>query len=100
MDCEFKRKNQGLCSDEGMCGRFSKCEAKEESKSDWVRIEDEFPEDEVGVIAYTVYGNFELVFYDKFCDEWKIYLVGDFFPDEITHWMSLPEPPKQHNESG
>lgn len=64
----------------------------------WISVEDKLPENNVAVLAY--------------CEKTKKYFVGNTIPhyywrhegakgamytvtSKVTHWMPLPEPPKE-----
>lgn len=64
----------------------------------WISVKDEMPNDERSFLVYCVY---------HACKECDVAYLGDDdrFLDEkyntplpVTHWMSLPEPPKEPSE--
>jgi Protein of unknown function (DUF551) len=64
--------------------------------SEWISVKDRLPEesqdalafDDCGVIHMAIYSPEGLV-YRWHCDTYGLY------PHEVTHWMPLPEPPKE-----
>jgi hypothetical protein len=70
-----------------------------ELENQWISVEDRLPESFKAVLiyqpamGYTLLGSFERASH-KFRD-----VVGNsFYKDDITHWMLLPEPPKEQGE--
>ena len=66
-------------------------------KQEWVSVEDRLPEHEKEVLFYS-YGDYFAGFYCHCEKEW--YFGSEKNPHEysrtpITHWMPLPEPPKE-----
>ena len=62
----------------------------------WISVEDDRP---ANVIApYLVYAYHRIYVadwsYDKWTDNWWFYVDGEHEPG-VTHWMPLPEPPKE-----
>lgn len=57
--------------------------------SQWIRCEDSMPQDSETVLIMT--GYMQTAFWDG--DMW---VWGDesWWPDVVTHWMPLPEPPE------
>jgi hypothetical protein len=55
--------------------------------NEWISVKDRLPKKYGVVLAFTEYGDTNAVYYyvDK---SWG-------HPDEITHWMPLPEPPNE-----
>ena len=55
--------------------------------SEWISAKDKLPEKYGPVFAFTEYGDTDGVYF---------YSDGSWgHPDKITHWMPLPEPPKE-----
>lgn len=64
---------------------------QELKKYEWVSVKDRLPEKDGFYLAwYTFKGNGHTrdIFY---------YNCGSPMPSAITHWMALPEPPKENN---
>lgn len=63
----------------------------------WISVEDKFPNDRERVIVYTVEERVLEMKFDKRHERWGrldidgMQLFGKSF---VTHWMPLPEPPK------
>ena len=59
-------------------------------KIEWISVEDALPKPYESVIYY----GRETTGFDYMTDDgkWRISTGAD--PDEVTHWMPLPEPPK------
>lgn len=62
--------------------------------SEWISVEDELPEKPRNYLVYVPPFYINVVFYNGY--EW---VVDEdeycFHGSEITHWMFLPEPPKE-----
>ena len=68
---------------------------------EWISVKDRMPNMDVDVLTYFRWGAFEIGRFDKDPDSleyrWKFEdfnLYGDDMQD-ITNWMTLPEPPKE-----
>lgn len=65
----------------------------------WIPVEERLPEAECGesdsVLAITELGTMHVVYFDGGC--W-CKPTGEVFPHNVTHWMPLPEPPKEEKE--
>ena len=64
---------------------------------EWISVADRLPGTNVGVLVYTprlknIFGAFY-----KVDGKWEIfsYRGGEILNDEVTHWMPLPEQPKE-----
>ena len=64
---------------------------------EWISVKDRLPRTNVGVLVYTprlknIFGAFY-----KVDGKWEIfsYRGGEILNDEVTHWMPLPEQPKE-----
>ena len=67
---------------------------------EWISVKDRLPITNVGVLVYTPrLKNIFEVFY-KLDGKWEIfsYRGGEILNDEVTHWMPLPEPPKEDDD--
>ena len=67
----------------------------------WISVEDRLPEKYEEVLVFALYGRswrpmigwLGDFFEDK---EWHVLTSqGEFCPSDVTHWMPLPEPPKE-----
>ena len=60
---------------------------------EWISVKDRLPDDEENVLAF-VFGEAEVCCLKNgvWRNEWMKFYDGD-----ITHWMPLPEPPKEEN---
>lgn len=58
-------------------------------KRQWVSVKDRLPEREDDYLVYFDDGFIAITFYKK--NGWELWADGD----EPTHWMKLPEPPKE-----
>lgn len=62
--------------------------------SKWVKRRKRLPKDGQKVLCYTVGGFYGLYTWRSKEDAWED--DGQFyFPELVTHWMELPEPPKE-----
>lgn len=70
---------------------FEACQlaADELRKRQWISVKDRLPEDENDYLVYFDDGFIAITFYKK--NGWELWADGD----EPTHWMKLPEPPKE-----
>ena len=55
---------------------------------EWVSCDKALPEEGVSVLVYCADSQ-EIAVDCWWCDEWHM------FGEEVTHWMPLPEPPKE-----
>ena len=68
-------------------------EPADASASPWHRVEDELPDDSRDVIILTASG---IVGDGSFIrPNWYQWYSGGGLPVDVTHWMPLPEPPKE-----
>lgn len=109
----------GNCEGTEVCGQLGEpCEevkrikaipaADVESKQKWVSVEDELPEDYRMVLCYTPVDGYICVgFYrtynwaGKKLTKWNIVTAmrsTKTLTKKVTHWMPLPEPPKEEKE--
>lgn len=70
---------------------------------DWIKIEDQVPEDGQVVITYfdLLNNKIEIAIYknlvgteDKMFGHNLFYNKSGWLTDDVTHWMPLPDPPK------
>lgn len=72
--------------------------------SKWLSIEDRLPEKQNDVLMYFASGNMAVGFWhdqDEYITFWRAYTDDEFYTDcdcMPTHWMPLPEPPKEEKE--
>lgn len=59
----------------------------------WHRVEEELPDDSRDVIIFTVSGIIGIGSFIR--PNWYQWYSGGGFPVDVTHWMPLPEPPKE-----
>lgn len=54
--------------------------------AEWIRVKDRLPKSCTSVLVYFRNGNIGLLFYEE----------GTYMPwlENVSHWMPLPEPPK------
>lgn len=63
---------------------------------EWISVNDRLPEKAGEYLTYTAKGSYLVLFYSA---KHKLFNVRDYFTCyenaiKCTHWMSLPEPPK------
>lgn len=62
----------------------------------WIPVTERLPEEWVDVLVLSRYGFCEVAVYLGIPGKWRITWNHDLFEvDSITHWMLLPEPPKE-----
>lgn len=59
----------------------------------WISVKDRLPEEEVRALVCGIWGTQEFVY----CDMQKngVWYIGAKYGAIISHWMPLPEPPKE-----
>ena len=63
----------------------------------WHRVEERLPDDSREVIIFTAS---KIIGVGSFIrPNWYQWYSGGGLPVDVTHWMSLPEPPKETHES-
>ena len=62
-------------------------------ESPWHRVEDELPDDSRDVIIFTTSGIVGIGSFIR--PNWYQWYSGGGLPVDVTHWMPLPEPPKE-----
>ena len=68
----------------------------EAGKPKWIPVSERFPEPWRWFLCYCEAGNIEMLRYDDLMDEWdSININRAYNKDYVTHWMPLPEPPKE-----
>lgn len=68
---------------------------QEQERSKWISVADKLPEHENAVLCVTKNGNPFIGRYDHKWNHWRV--SGSV---TVTHWMPLPEPPKEDNNNG
>lgn len=72
---------------------------KVQKKSDWISVKDRLPEnDGLYIVCRTIYP-YQIVFEAKWEDGKWLSVVTSNQLEYITHWQSLPEPPKENNNA-
>ena len=65
-------------------------------KPEWIPVTERLPEPWKWILCYCEAGNIEMLRYDDFMDEWgSVNINRAYKKDYVTHWMPLPEPPKE-----
>ena len=57
----------------------------------WISVKDRLPEEMQAVLA--IFDDESLAIVWMYCQQW--HMVGEPYLTGITHWMPLPEPPKE-----
>ena len=66
------------------------------SSSKWIPVTERLPEPWKWILCYCEAGNIEMLRYDDFMEEWGSININRAYKKEyVTHWMPLPEPPKE-----
>ena len=67
--------------------------------SEWISVKDRLPKPDESIMLCAFgksVGEGTYQGHDGYHNVWKMYAVcGTYWDDEITHWMPLPEPPKE-----
>lgn len=67
--------------------------------AEWISMKDELPEKGVKVLLYTRYGYQAIGARSRsFYDEYSMVGHPAMRTTEISHWMPLPEPPKEEEK--
>ena len=69
---------------------------------EWISVNDRLPEENGRYLTASKRWGDKIVVFDLWFDGgfWYIDEEGDVFYFEVTHWMLLPEPPKEGAENG
>ena len=59
----------------------------------WISVDERLPENQFLALAY-VHNFYELVHWNAYDEIWE-HEFGWFNKGEVSHWMPLPEPPKE-----
>lgn len=63
---------------------------------EWISVEDRLPEDRADVILHPQRGKVAIGYYNKAIESWVQFFAGvKISAGEVTHWMPLPEVPKE-----
>jgi hypothetical protein len=64
---------------------------------EWISVKDKLPDQWLLVLVYTEHGGVEVDRYDMTLSDGTILFYGtrEEYRSNVTHWMPLPEPPKQ-----
>lgn len=64
---------------------------------DWISVKDRLPKDQKSVLIVNGHGVIKMAsLWKKKSNEWVWLFNGEFkYFNDITHWMPLPEPPKE-----
>lgn len=84
------RKTVSQCVSEDYCKGWNDAVDK---MPKWISVNERLPENQFIVLAY-VHHSYELVRWNEYEEIWE-HEFGWFNKDEVTHWMPLPEPPKE-----
>jgi len=70
--------------------------------AEWISVKDGLPEDQRSVLTVNGHGEIRIMgLWRKRGDEWTWVHNGHMMHyNDITHWMPLPEPPKESNSLG
>ena len=83
---------------EGEPGRARKLIEEAPTVSGWIRVKDRLPENDNPVLTWESQG---FAYVDNYRKEekWRKWQIGDCYGGIITHWMPLPEPPKEESNA-
>lgn len=71
---------------------------KKQTMADWISVKERLPQDKHSVMVYCPYSKcIYTAYYDDFNEEWYYFGCGGGIEVyyTVTHWMLLPEPPKE-----
>lgn len=74
---------------------------RRDSVIEWISVEDRLPEIAKMVLVYTKNGVIDTAWRTGFSipqGKWDTYSGAIYGNDKITHWMPLPEPPKEQKK--
>ncbi len=75
----------------------------------WISVKDRLPEDKVEVLFYEKWCGVPGVgYYSEKCEDWNAdtefveaygnsYVLSTIESEDVTHWMPLPDPPKEES---
>ena len=67
-----------------------------EPKQEWISVKDRMPEKMEWVLCACRGNIIEVLRYDHIMDDWDTTMPNrGYFKNFVTHWMPLPEPPKE-----
>lgn len=66
----------------------------EAGKPKWISVEERLPEDGAIVLGYMVSRDYRTIKWKNNTQRWEGLLL-DYAKEFVTHWMPLPEPPKE-----
>ena len=75
---------------DGWCGEFQPREEVRQDSKDWISIKDRLPSEIELVLIWDQDHGITCCMYE--CGEW---LGDEYHFEKVTHWMPLPEPPKE-----
>ena len=66
----------------------------ESAQPKWISVEERLPEPDKNVLTLENRKRVRIGYYSEDCEEW---VINDMvaYDEDITHWMPLPEPPKE-----
>lgn len=71
-------------------------DGKADATPKWIPVSERLPEPWKWVLCYCRAGIIEMLRYDHLMDEWGASTLSRvYMKDYVTHWMPLPEPPKE-----
>lgn len=62
---------------------------------EWIKIEDRLPNQPMKCLVYDEGDNMFIAYYEHTLGCWSNYDEEYNFTGAVTHWMPLPEPPKE-----
>ena len=94
-DCADCKRDARSCQYDRDFSRMDFCEWIDDAPtaSPWHRVEEGMPDDSREVIIFTVSGIIGVGSFIR--PNWYQWYSGGGLPVDVTHWMPLPEPPKE-----
>ena len=63
--------------------------------SEWISVKERLPNGYQKVLAFVGGIVYVVAILDTRANKWRVMWDLDVIDDEVTHWMPLPEPPKE-----
>lgn len=92
---ESMKKMVTMYQDEIVPGLWEKIKELEKQMPKWIPVTERLPEHEDAVLCFIKNGQQDILQLDKFENLW-VGMQWTYKRHAVTHWMPLPEPPKEN----